>query len=762
MGKPLKVALVGLRYDEFYAHTLAVGYMKCFSDADPRLKGRVESRIVERTVHEPIESQLREILEDSPDVVGFSCYLWNMVRVEQLVAMIKEARPEVRVVLGGPEVSVRAEGVLREIPGAEAVVRGEGELTYAEILARWLDGESLEGCLGASFRRNGEPVSMEDRPLMPDLSIIPSPFLQGVFTIKPGERIALETSRGCPLQCRFCDWQNFQTTRWFPAERVIEEVSTMRRQATGIYYFVTDADINTNKKRALEVLSAWDRITGAESVHWHLQTYLANIDEDLSKVLNSYKFSLGAGIETIQPAALKRMVRGFSRRGVERSIGYLKKNAPQVGIHLQLIHALPGDDLWHYKRSLEWALSMNSDSLFLPRALALPGAEFGKYPEQYGILDVMPEAPYRVLETESFSREEIDTVDDLAFRILNTHKVGALRRVLEMVGPRERPEKPAEAETTPWVDLLERFFDHMERKPGFYRMARQWYLENDALGKIMDQEPMVWDQQTPEDRLAAHAELAAFAEAELESLGRGGEWYALRYFLTTIEARVLWEKVLQTRAFNGIFDRLLGGESRESRRLRWFGWEGLAPERGLCHRGRHLHIVSTLMYDTFEVCDMQRALHVHLEETENEERWNLLFPEDQRPFDATFLSNVYWAIPPKMRVAVFRRLRERNSEGAGRLVLWFDDVGISDFEFIRRTGAEGQTGRPDWSETIPRLAAELKEAGWRIDAEPATLAADGPIGGKVRWALLQAVPAEAGVRSAGGAAAKTARRREVD
>lgn len=762
MANPLRVTLVGLRYDEFYAHTLAVGYMKCFSEADPRLKGRIESRIVERTVHEPVASQLKEILAGDPDIVGFSCYLWNMVRVRDLIGRIKEARPQTRVVVGGPEVSVRAEEVLREIPGVEAVVRGEGELTYAELLARWLEGESLEGCLGTSFRRNGEPVSMEDRPLMPDLSIIPSPFLQGVFEINPGERIALETSRGCPLQCRFCDWQNFQTTRWFPAERVIEEVSAVRRQATGIYYFVTDADINTNKKRALEVLSAWDRVTGAESVHWHLQTYLANIDEDLSKVLNSYKFSLGAGIETIQPAALKRMVRGFSRRGVERSIGYLKKNAPQIGIHLQLIHALPADDVWHYRRSLEWALSMNTDSLFLPRALALPGAEFGKYPEQYGILEVMKEAPYHVMETDGFTREDIETVDKLAFRVLNTHKVGLLRRVIEAVGPRERPEKPAEAEETSWTDLFERFYEHMELSPGFYRTATRWYASLNALGKIMEQEPLVWDQQFPDDRLAAHVELANFAGAELERTGRGQEWPDLRYFMATIEARVLWEKVLLTQSFRKIFDHLLGPNGPESRRLRWFGWEGLAPERGLCHKGRHLHMVSTLMYDTFEVCDIQRALHVHIEEVEREDRWELLFPDDQRSFDTTFLSNVYWAIPPRMRVKVFRWLRERNRERGGRLVMWFDDVGISDHEFIGRKGAEGQTGRPDWREAIPRLAEELKEAGWRIEAEPQTLSADGPIGGKVRWALIQAVPAAASAPSGGAAKAKTARRRDVD
>ncbi len=762
MGKKLKAVLVGLRYDEFYAHTLAVGYLKVFADADKHLKGKLETSLVERTVHEPIHAQLAAILEDDPDIIGFSCYLWNMVRVKDLILEIRKARPDLKIVLGGPEVSVRAEDVLREIPGADVVVRGEGELTYAEILMRWVEGESLEGCLGASFRRNGEPVSMEERPLIKDLSIIPSPFLQGVFKITPGERLALETSRGCPLQCRFCDWQNFQTTRWFPAERVIEEVAAVRRQASGVYYFVTDADINTNKDRALEVLSAWDRVTGAESVHWHLQTYLANIDEDLAKVLNSYKFSLGAGIETIQPAALKRMVRGFSRRGVERSIGYLNQHAPQIGIHLQLIHALPADDLWHYSRSLEWALSMKSDSMFLPRALALPGAEFGKYPEQYGIIDVMPEAPYRVLETETFSREEIEKVDLLAFRVLNTHKVGPLRRALELIGPVERPEKPAEAENTPWVDMYEHLYNYMEEESDFYKRATAWYESLDALGKIMDQEPLTWEQLPLEERIEFNELLARFSREQLEKTGRMEEWPAVGFFLKTIEAREMWEEVLRGKSFQLHIRKMFGDTTFDSRRLRWFGWETLYMERNYCRKGRQIHFLSTLMYDNFEVCETQRSLHVHVEETENEERWERLFPDEKRPYDLTVLSNVYWAIAPKIRPQFFRWLRERNPEPNGRLILWFDDVGMSEKEFITRKGAEGQTGKADWRECLPQLASELKEAGWKLDSDPVMQSATGPLNGKIQWVMLQAVPAAVSAGPGGGLAAKAVRRRAED
>lgn len=736
--------MVGLRYDEFYAHTLANGYLKAYTDAQPDLASRYRSVLIERTVHEPLSAQAAEILDHEPEVVTFSCYLWNFARVAELCRAVKAARPQVRIVLGGPEVSVRGPSVLSEIPEADVVVQGEGELTFAEVLRAWAGGRDLRSVLGAIWRRDGEAVSNPERPLMQDLSVIPSPYLTGIMRIRPGERVALETSRGCPLQCRFCDWQNLQTTRWFPAERAIKEAAVIQRQSSGIYYFVTDADIFTSKERAAQLLQGWDRVTGGESVHWHMQTDLAHIDEDLARLLNSYKFSLGSGIESIQPHVLKRMVRGFTRRGVERSIGHLKTLAPAVGVHLQLISGLPADDLAGYRRSLEWALSWKTDSLFLPHALALPGAEFGRHPEKYGIKRVMKEPPYYVLDTDTFSTDAIVEADRLAFRVLNSHKEGLFRRVLDTLGPDQRPETPESAAATPWVDLYERFYAHATRTTDFFKRAESWYEGGNALAKVMDQEPITFAQLPPLERMAAAGSLADFARAELERAGRPERWPDVLHVLKSYEAMCLWENGLATPAFGRLLPRLLGGLPPDSPDLRFMGWEDMNVERSTFHRARQLHVVSAIRGAYAEVCPIPRSGHVHIEDQDRHARWEALFPEDGRPYAVTLLLNVYWAVPPALRVDFLTWLRERNPNRDGRLVLIADDVGLSALEFLERPGGAFPAAPAD----LTGLRRDLEAAGWTLSDEPRSLSARGALSERVQWTFFIAVPAR--VPAAGG------------
>ncbi|MFH1724828.1 MAG: radical SAM protein [Elusimicrobiota bacterium] len=744
----LSAVLVGLRYHDYYRHTLSLGYLKAYADSLRELKGLVRTTLLEHSVQSKPDVVGGAVLEEEPDVVGFSCYLWNMARVAAICRELKKDRPGLRIVLGGPEVSVRAAAVLRDIPEADVVVRGEGEVTFAEILKAWARGRSLGRVPGLAYREAGRPVETPERPLIEDLSVIPSPYLDGTFEIREDDAcLALETSRGCPKRCRYCDWHNGQKTRWFPKERAVREVEAVHRQATGMYYFVTDADVFSDKGRAAYLLEEFDRATGDASVHWHFQTNLTNIDEDLARSLDSLKFSLGAGVETIQPKALKRMARGFSLRGAERSLRNLRKLAPQASTHLQLIHGLPDDDAAGYRRSLEWVLAKKPKSMFLPRALALPGAEYGRHPEIYGITRAQKEPPYRIVSTESFSEEDIEKCDWLTIRVLTVHKYGPVRRALETVGEVGRPQDSASVPRTPWVDMYERVYRHMDGGGDVLRLNRSWYASYDALGKVMVREPVAWEGLAAEQRLKYLESLAAFTRAELEAAGRSDEWPALRHFFRSQESRVLWDRVLGVRAFRPILLKLLGGVRFGSGRMRWMGWEKVEGEQQFCRGSHMIHVLSTIQDDTFEICQAQGSGHIHLEET-RAERWERLFPSPGRPFEATVLSNVYRAIPPSLRVLVLRWLRERNPVKDGRLVMWMDSVGLADLEFIGRRGqGSGEPDKP--AEIGAHVARDLREAGWELSAEPVSLSAAGKLNKKVTWTFFQAVPAGGGAPEKG-------------
>jgi hypothetical protein len=735
-GRKLSVALVGLRYNDYYRHTLSLGYLKSYVASLASLKDSIDTALLEHSVFEEPADLTRSILDREPDAVGFSCYLWNMDRVSELCRSLKRERPGLRIVLGGPDVSVRAAEMLERLPEADVVVRGEGEATFAELLGAWTESRSIEGLAGLTYRAGGRIVNNPERPLLDDLSVVPSPYLDGTFDIRPGDSLALETSRGCPLQCRFCDWQNFQATRWFPEERAVREVQAVNKMTGGSAFFnVTDADLFTDKPRALRLLEAFDLATGATSVKWHFQTYLGNIDAELAGRLDSYKFTLGAGIETIQPRALKRMVRGMGRRSVEKAIGHLHRRGPQCTLLLQIIHGLPDDDLTGYRRTLEWSLSMQPAGLFLPRCLALPGAEFGKHPEQYGIVEIEQTPPYQVLATETFSKADVDEAEKLALRVHHTHKIGVMRKALGRLAPAGLSEAPETAAETPWVDLYERFYVYMSERSDFYRRSADWIGSAGHLRRVMTYDPPSWMALDPAAQLEVVLQAAQFAKEELRSSGRTAEWPALLRYFRAFEARLLWDRALHEGLFRGEMASLFEGLQGKSTLLA--RWESLSPDREerLLGEPEMAHLLSPATHDMMFVCGEKRTRHIHLADRDKLEQWDGVLEDG--PFKAAVLSNIYLAIPASLRVSFLRLLKDRLKGTSPSLLLWTDGLSLTDVEL---PGAD-EADAPSLPALKERVLGDLKKAGWSPTQEPFDLTLPSSFGGNVAWSFFRAVPA---------------------
>lgn len=738
MGAELKVFLAGLCYDEEYRHVLSLGYLKAYAEEQPDLQG-VRIELSHFAVLDNTELIVERILERGPDVVGFSCYLWSAAKAYELCRELRRRKPGIRLVLGGPDVTAHADRILLEVP-ADVVVCGEGELTFAELLRRWKEGQPAEGVLGTVQLKDGAVVRTEARPLIEDLSVIPSPYLKGIFQFEVTEReyrVALETARGCPHHCRFCDWGYLQKTRTFPVERVLAEVAHIERQTSVVYFFITDADAFAHPERALRLVKGFDKLTGAQGMHWHFQTNLRHMSEPLAKALNTYKFSLGCGIESIQPKALAKMTRAFDLEKTERALELLRRHAPKCSVHLQFLHGLPDDDLRGYQRTLEWALSQKTDSLFPPRALALPGSDFGRRPELYGIT-ADPRPPHMVLSTSTFPAEDVEKADWLAYWTLNLSLIGPLKAALQFVGGDMRSDDPPNAPATPWIDLQQRLLEHMNVKgeKGFFARLEQWRNAQDPLDRVMKPECLSWWMQPPLERAGVLAQASAWAKKELEAAGRAGEWPVIDHFLKTQEARMVWEKFVFSQAFRRLLQALFGPYSLDNPRLRWLGWELLYHETWVCSRAQFVHVVSTPMYQQYDLCRVYRSLHMHLDDRRSLKAWEKVLRQS-RAHGLTVLSNVYHAIPAHLRPAVLRLLRETDEDKAGRLILFVDSAGLSPVEcFTREAGEDlgpSTAGLP--AETVLR---ELKEAGWELEGQPRTLTIPAPLAGQVSFTLFVA------------------------
>jgi len=148
---------------------------------------------------------VKKIIDLKPHLIGFSCYIWNIKKILCICRRLKEINPGLKIVLGGPEASPRAEEILAKEKVIDVVVRGEGEESFAQLTVQM--GRSiaadLSGIRGISFRKGAKVIRSPDRPLLRNVGCIPSPYLSGLVNLKDKNivDVPLETMRGCSSRC---------------------------------------------------------------------------------------------------------------------------------------------------------------------------------------------------------------------------------------------------------------------------------------------------------------------------------------------------------------------------------------------------------------------------------------------------------------------------------------------------------------------------------------------------------------------------------
>ena len=261
-----KALLIDLFALPEYDISLALGYLKAYAEADPATKAAWEISLAHFAVPTPPEEVVAAVEKASPDLVGFSCYSWNIRAVEKVLARLPAKEGRI-VVLGGIEVTPDPAGYLRDNARADLVVFGEGEQTFRELLGRLAPAgarpgkETLDGIPGVCWRDGKQTRRNVPRPPLPDLEAVPSPYLAGTYgdLLKNQDRVMVETTRGCPYTCTFCfEPRGFARVRAFPVARAKAEIEAL--VAAGVKEIVfLDTNFNMDRKRAVEI---WEYLAG--------------------------------------------------------------------------------------------------------------------------------------------------------------------------------------------------------------------------------------------------------------------------------------------------------------------------------------------------------------------------------------------------------------------------------------------------------------------------------------------------------------------
>ena len=391
--------------------------------------------IKESTINGDAQGFAQKIINEKPDVVAFSCYIWNITKTLEICRIIKQ-NCNCKIVLGGPEVAYRHKDVLEKYDFIDFVLSGEGEWTFPDFIDN-LNG-NLASVSGLTYRKNGEIITIPEKEYT---DTPPSPFSDEFFEKLNGRIAYIETARGCPYRCAFCLSGRCSPLRFFDIDRVKEDIIKLATSGTQTVKFV-DRTFNANENRANEILRFIKENYGKaipENVCFHFEIAGDILKESTLEILSNMPYGavqLEIGMQSFNEDVLKTINR---KTDTKKLIENIKKliSFNNMHIHIDLIAGLTGEDLESFKNSFNIGYSLKAHMLQMGFLKLLYGAEMRENSEKYPCI-FNDEPPYEVISTPFLSAEEIKTLkncEDALDRLYNSGRfLFTLEYLTEEVG----------------------------------------------------------------------------------------------------------------------------------------------------------------------------------------------------------------------------------------------------------------------------------------------------------------------------------------
>ena len=371
-------------------------YLKAFTkDLD------FQGDIKEFSINDRVENTLEGIIEEKPDVVAFSCYIWNMEFVNRLAELIKLVDPNIEILYGGPEVSYEGKEFLENHEG-EYVIVGEGEKTFREFVLYKLGEGKIEDIKGLNYKRDGKVFENPKRPEM-DMNELVFPY---TYEEDINNKIVYyEASRGCPFKCKYCLSSVMHGVRFLDVERVKKELKYFMERGLKLVKFV-DRTFNCNREYTVELLKYLSEQDTETRFHFEVAADL--LTEEQIEILNNApkgRFQLEVGVQTTNNEVLHNINRYITYENIKEKV--LKVAAGKnVMQHLDLIAGLPGEDLESFKKSFNDVHAIRPDEIQLGFLKLLKGSSMREEAKKWGIV-YSPYAPYEIIRSKDISYEEL-------------------------------------------------------------------------------------------------------------------------------------------------------------------------------------------------------------------------------------------------------------------------------------------------------------------------------------------------------------------
>ena len=387
-----------------------------------------ETRIAEYTINQPADEILMDIYTRQPDILCFSCYLWNIDYVEQLIREIPKILPETKIWLGGPEVSYNAREMLEQYSGLSGIICGEGEETFQELMDHYHSGTDLPEIRGIVYRESdGRITETQPRPVL-DLSTVP--FVYEHIEDFRNRIIYYESSRGCPFSCSYCLSSIDKCLRFRNLDLVKRELQFFIDHEVPQVKFV-DRTFNCRHDHAVAV---WKYIKehdkGITNFHFEIAADLLNEEEiALIRSMRPGLIQLEIGIQSANSGTISEINRKMDLGKVERIVSQIRENR-NVHQHLDLIAGLPYEDYDSFEESFDRVYAMRPDQLQLGFLKVLKGSLMHEKAQEYDLV-YQDRPPYEVLSTKWLSYADVIRLKKIEEMVEVYYNSGQFRNTVE-------------------------------------------------------------------------------------------------------------------------------------------------------------------------------------------------------------------------------------------------------------------------------------------------------------------------------------------
>ncbi len=363
-------------------------------------KDSAHVQIAEYTINHRMEEILEDIYSRRPDVIAFSCYIWNWEMIQKITVELHKLLPKLPIWLGGPEVSFDAAKILDKHPQLSGIMAGEGEAVFSELLSYYLYQDRPLREIAGLVLRDG-PTG-ERKPL--DMSAIP--FLYDNAADFQNRILYYESQRGCPFRCSYCLSSIDKTVRLRDISVVKQELQFFLDNKVKQVKFV-DRTFNCSHEHAVEI---WRYIlehdNGVTNFHFEIAGDMIGDEEAaLLARMRPGLVQLEIGVQTTNKRTLQEIRRKTDFTKLKAAVETIRK-AGNIHQHLDLIAGLPYEDYESFGRSFDEVFSLEPNQLQLGFLKVLKGSYMHEMAEEYGLVYTQ-EPPYEVLFTKWLNYDEV-------------------------------------------------------------------------------------------------------------------------------------------------------------------------------------------------------------------------------------------------------------------------------------------------------------------------------------------------------------------